>query len=96
MTMSHNNLEFQVEWHDYLTFITKRLNMKKIFLSVFAALASFIALAQEKSAEIDVNVNKGGGGNWYTAPWVWVVGIAVFILLLVALLRGGGRSRSDA
>ena len=84
------------EWHDYLTLITKRLNMKKIFLSVFGLIASFVALAQEKSAEIDVNVNKGGGGNWYTAPWVWVVGIAVFILLLVALLRGGGRSRSDA
>lgn len=26
--------------------------------------------------------------NWYASPWVWVVGAALFILLLVALLRG--------
>ncbi|RYY59787.1 hypothetical protein [Flaviaesturariibacter aridisoli] len=34
-----------------------------------------------------------GGSNWYNSPWVWVIGAAVFILLLVALL-GGSRSRS--
>jgi len=27
----------------------------------------------------------------FSKPWVWVVGGAVFILLLVALLRGGGK-----
>ncbi len=26
--------------------------------------------------------------NWYASPWVWVVGAALFILLLIALLRG--------
>jgi hypothetical protein len=65
--------------------------MKKTFLSVFAALVSLITLAQEKTTDINVNVDKGGG-NWYTAPWVWIVGGAVFILLLVALLRGNRRS----
>lgn len=25
---------------------------------------------------------------WYTQPWVWIAGGAVFILILVALLRG--------
>lgn len=34
--------------------------------------------------------------NWYASPWVWVIGAAVFILLLVALTRGGGRDRTDA
>lgn len=42
------------------------------------------------AAEIDVNINEEGGG-WYTQPWVWIVGAAVFILLLVALLRGNSR-----
>jgi hypothetical protein len=45
--------------------------------------------AQDKQVDIDVNVNKGGA--WYTQPWVWIVGGAIFILLLVALLR----SRKD-
>ncbi len=33
--------------------------------------------------------------DWYTAPWVWIVGGAVFVLLLIALVRGGGSSRTD-
>jgi ABC-type Fe3+ transport system permease subunit len=34
--------------------------------------------------------------NWYAQPWVWVVGGAVLILLLVALLRGNSRSSAEA
>lgn len=36
--------------------------------------------------------------TWYTAPWVWVVGIAVLVLLIVALTRGnkgGEAGRTD-
>jgi hypothetical protein len=25
---------------------------------------------------------------WYTQPWVWIAGGAVFIIILIALLRG--------
>ena len=32
---------------------------------------------------------------WYTNPWVWVIGAAVFILLLVALLKGSSKSGSS-
>lgn len=60
------------------------IRVTALLLGVFF---SVVAFAQEK-AEIDVDVNKGNGGNWYTQPWVWIVGAAVFILLLVALLRG--------
>lgn len=53
---------------------------------------SIAALAQEKGTDVNVDINKdGGGGNWYAQPWVWIVGVAVFILLLVALLRGNKR-----
>jgi hypothetical protein len=30
--------------------------------------------------------------NWYAQPWVWIVGGAVFILILIALLRGNSSS----
>lgn len=43
--------------------------------------------AQDKGLDIDVDVDKGGNG-WYANPIVWVIGAAVFILLLVALLKG--------
>jgi len=52
--------------------------------------SSILILAQEtKKVDIDVNTK---GNNWYASPWVWIVGVAVFILLLVALTRGGRRA----
>lgn len=65
-----------------------KTSFKKIALSIFAAFISVFAMAQEKGLDVDIDVNKGG--DWYMQPWVWVVGGAVFLLLLVALLRGGG------
>ena len=32
---------------------------------------------------------------WYTEPWVWVVGGAVLILLIVALVRGSNSSNTS-
>lgn len=49
---------------------------------------TMIIVAQDKKVDINVNTGKD---NFWGSPWVWVVGGAVFILLLVALLRGGGR-----
>ena len=45
--------------------------------------------AQDKGAEVNVKITKDDH-TWYTQPWVWIVGAAVFILLLVAILRSGG------
>ena len=62
-------------------------NALMTFVSLFIAA---LAMAQEK-IDVDINAKES---SWYASPWVWVVGAAVFILLLVALTRGG--SRSDA
>jgi hypothetical protein len=69
--------------------------MNKIFktgllstiLSVVLAVQSF---AQDKGLDVNIDVNKKDS-NWYQQPWVWIIGGAVFILLLVALLRGSGK-----
>lgn len=56
---------------------------------VFFTLVVFlpVANAQDKKVEIDIGVDKEP--VWYQQPWAWVLGAAIFILLLVALLRGG-------
>jgi len=65
--------------------------MKKAFFLFIAALFStVVALSQEGGKEVNIDVNTKGDA-WYASPWVWVVGAAVFILLLVALTRGSGR-----
>ncbi|HEY0041659.1 MAG TPA: hypothetical protein VGB71_13400 [Flavisolibacter sp.] len=68
--------------------------MKKFLFLLLAAFYSTLLLAQEgETKNVNIDINAGGGNNsWYTSPWVWVVGAAVFILLLVALTRGGRRT----
>jgi len=64
--------------------------VKRSLMAVVSLFVTALAMAQDK---VDVDINAKDG-SWYASPWVWVVGAAVFILLLVALTRGG--SRSDA
>ncbi|MEO8569610.1 MAG: hypothetical protein ABI419_10745 [Ginsengibacter sp.] len=56
-----------------------------LLLSFFAT----VLWAQDGGADVNVKITKEST-TWYAQPWVWVVGGAVFLLLLVALLRGGG------
>ena len=80
--------------------ITNGLALKSFLTLLMIAFLQTIIIAQDngsagsssgatttsKSVSVTSQAN-----DWYTSPWVWVVGAAVFILLLVALLRGGGR-----
>ena len=43
--------------------------------------------AQDKTVDVNLNVNKGEN-DWYAQPWMLVLGGAVFIIIIVALLRG--------
>lgn len=73
--------------------VQKRLVMKKAYLTLMSVLTSIILFAQEKTAQVDVDVNKTTtSSNWYASPWIWIVGAAVFILLLVALTSGSRSS----
>ena len=68
------------------------INMK-IVSNTLTRMTAFIALLlislQNFAQGVEVTIKKDNS-DWYTQPWVWVVGGAVFILLLVALLRRGG------
>ena len=48
--------------------------------------------AQSVPDKVDVDINSGDS-TWYGQPWLWVVGAAVFIVLIVAITRG---NRNDA
>jgi hypothetical protein len=63
---------------------TVKAQYRVILLPLTISLVHGLAWAQEKKIDIDVNIDKGGN-DWYKQPWVWVVGAAVFILILVAL-----------
>jgi hypothetical protein len=59
----------------------------KLVLAIIMSLTSALAFAQDKGVDVDINVKKES--EWYQQPWIWVVGAAVFILLLAAILRSG-------
>ncbi len=63
--------------------------LQRILMAILILMSSIISFAQEtKKVDVDINADNGG---FFGSPWVWVVGVAVFILLLVALMRGGSR-----
>jgi hypothetical protein len=57
-------------------------------------MTSLVGFAQSAPDKVDVNINSNGGGVWYGQPWVWVVGVALFIVVIVAITRSG--SNRDA
>lgn len=76
-------------------FMKQRLTSgyKTLAVILISLLASILTFAQEKSVDIDIDAKAPGqSGNFFASPWVWVVGGAIFILLLVALMRGGNKS----
>lgn len=80
-------------------------SMKGWMLVIMLLCVQTVLLAQDNggggsttetsTSKTEVNIKADTGDAWYTSPWVWVVGAAVFILLLVALTSGSRSRRSD-
>lgn len=64
--------------------------ISKSMFFITAVLLSIQTWAQDKGLDVDIDVNKKDS-NWYQQPWVWILGGAIFILLLAAILRGSGK-----
>lgn len=74
------------------------MKQSRKFPSVLSRLMAFFALTfvatvawAQDGGGLDVDVDLDRGGDWYANPIVWIIAGAVFILLLVALLRGGSK-----
>lgn len=65
--------------------------ISKTGLAISFIFVSALAFAQDKGLDVNVDINKGGS-QWYAQPWAWIIGAAIFILLLVAIVRGGRTS----
>ena len=61
----------------------------KFFFSLAMILTTFLVsvktFAQSVPEKVEVDINTGGDAVWYGQPWVWVVGIAVFIVVIIAI-----------
>ncbi len=64
----------------------------------FLMVTGAIALAQDSTVTSSKSsIATTETTTWYAEPWVWAVGGLVFILLIVALVKGnsGGSGRTD-
>jgi len=64
----------------------------KITMVFTMMLISLLSFAQDKKVDIDIDT-KPDNDNFFMQPWVWIVGGAVFLLLLVALLRSNNSNK---
>jgi len=60
----------------------------RIFLAIFFTCIQVILWAQESNQTVTQKTTETTTTQWYTSPWLWVAGGAVFIIILIALLRG--------
>ena len=68
---------------------------QRLLLAVTATFLTMVTFAQDGDKKVDINVTTNKD-NFWASPWVWVIGGAVFVLLLAAILRGNSGSRRDA
>ncbi|MEO7984498.1 MAG: hypothetical protein ABI688_10490 [Bacteroidota bacterium] len=69
------------------------LAFKSFLLFLFGSLQVMIAAAQDNTNTnsthtTTVTKETTTSTDWYMQPWVWIVGGAVLLIILVALLRG--------
>ncbi|MEB2786066.1 hypothetical protein [Algoriphagus persicinus] len=57
---------------------------ESVLLFLITMAFSVTAFAQDGGLDIDVNIGKE---EWYQQAWAWIVAGAIFVLILVALLR---------
>ena len=61
----------------------------KFFLAIFFTCMQVVLWAQDSNQSVTTKTESTTTSTqWYTSPWVWVAGGAVFIIILVALMRG--------
>ncbi len=64
----------------------KYLSIAAFFLSQGLVWAQETTTTTTKDVDVDLDVDSGGG-TWYAEPWVWIVGVAIFIIIIVGLLK---------
>lgn len=59
--------------------------------------SSVVILAQDsiRNIDTDININAFDRGPFYTQLWFWVVIGLVFLLILIALMRGSGGKNNN-
>ena len=80
--------------------LTKVATYRTLATLFLIALVQAITFAQDSTSKQSSTTKsvttESTTTTWYTEPWVWIVGGAVLLLLIVALVRSGSGDRTTA
>ena len=71
---------------------TLNASLKGIAALILLTFTGLYTFAQDVPEKVEVDINTNGGSVWYGQPWVWAIGIAVFIVVLVLITRSNKSS----
>lgn len=62
-----------------------------VAIQAFVFKAAVVIAQETKNVDVDIDMKTPGGGGtaWYGNWWVWAIGIAVFLIIIVALTNRG-------
>ncbi|MDB5201773.1 MAG: hypothetical protein JWQ27_1182 [Ferruginibacter sp.] len=71
---------------------------QKMSLTLTMILFGIIAFAQDSTVTATTNATTTTTSEqtWYMQPWAWIVGGAVLILLIIALVRGNSDKTTNS
>ena len=73
----------------------RRLFKQTLMLCILSV-TNVLAWAQDSTMTATTTTTSSETHSWYAEPWVWVVGGAVLILLIVAMVRGSSNSGNSS
>jgi len=72
--------------------MTRATRWGAVLAGIQLLFASALAFAQDQAADLTVTTQKTTSTVWYTEWWVWAAGVAVFLIVILALTTRGSRS----
>ena len=64
------------------------VRIRSFILLVMALFFQALAMAQDSTVQTTQTNTTSTETTWHIAPWMWIVGAVVVLLILVGLLRG--------
>jgi len=68
--------------------------MKKTALFCCAVFSVFLLNGQVPIEE-NQKLKEANGTLWYANPWIWVAGVALFLLIFILVLRKSTRNKTQ-
>jgi hypothetical protein len=72
--------------------MTRATRWAAALAAVQSLFASALAFAQDQGVDLTVKTERTTSTVWYNEWWIWAAGVAVFLIIIVALTNRGSRA----